>query len=59
MKEKSKYYLDSSMDLRKSIIMYKIDGCVHSPVMYLKKPKWVSDEDFKDLFNRMQIMIKE
>ena len=58
MSKKCKYYLDTSMTIRKAIVMYKIDDNVHSPVRYLKKPKWISDEEFKLLYS-MEILIKK
>ena len=54
----SEFYIDRSKSIRKSIIIYQIKGSVHSPVVYLSKPKWITDEDFNDLLDRMQIMIK-
>ena len=54
----SEFYIDSSKSIRKSIIIYQIKGSVHSPVVYLSKPKWITDEEFNDLIDRMQIMIK-
>lgn len=29
------------------------------PIMVLKKPRWVSDEEFDDLLNRLVINIRE
>jgi hypothetical protein len=55
---KSEYYIDRSKSIRKSVIIYHIDGSVHSPVVYLSKPKWIKEDDFNDLLDRMQIMIK-
>ena len=54
----SEFYIDRSKSIRKSIIIYQIKGSVHSPVVYLSKPKWINDEEFNDLIDRMQIMIK-
>ena len=54
----SEFYIDRSKSIRKSIIIYQIKGSVHSPVVYLSKPKWITDEEFNDLLDRMQIMIK-
>jgi len=54
----SEFYIDRSKSIRKSIIIYQIKGSVHSPVVYLSKPKWITDEEFNDLIDRMQIMIK-
>jgi len=53
----SKYYIDTSRDIRKSIIIYQVKGSVHSPVMYISKPKWISQEDFEELFSRTEIRI--
>jgi hypothetical protein len=55
---KSEYYIDRSKSVRKSVIIYQIKGSVHSPVVYLSKPKWIKDDDFNDLLDRMQILIK-
>lgn len=55
---RSEFYIDRSKSIRKSVIIYHINGSVHSPVVYLSKPKWITDEDFNDLLDRMQIMIK-
>jgi hypothetical protein len=57
MKEES-YYIDRSMSIRKSVIIYHNKGSVHSPIVYIKKPKWVSEEEFNDFLDRMQIMVK-
>lgn len=55
---RSEFYIDRSKSIRKSVIIYHINGSFHSPVVYLSKPKWITDEDFNDLLDRMQIMIK-
>lgn len=55
---RSEFYIDRSKSIRKSVIIYHINGSVHSPVVYLSKPKWITDEEFNDLLDRMQIMIK-
>ena len=52
------YYIDRSKSVRKSVIIYRIKESVHSPVVYLSKPKWIEDDDFNDLLDRMQISIK-
>ena len=52
------YYIDKSKSIRKSVIVYKINGCVHSPIMYIQKPKYVTEDEFNDYLNRIQIMIK-
>lgn len=53
-----RYYIDKSKTIRKSIIVYGVNGGLHSPVMYISKPKWISQEDFDELFSRMEIKIK-
>jgi len=50
-----KYYIDRSKQIRKSVIIYEIDGSVHSPIMYLQKPKWVSQEKFDKFLDGMLI----
>jgi hypothetical protein len=40
---------------RKSGIVWGNKGNSESPIMYLSKPKWVSDEDFAELLNCIQI----
>lgn len=52
------YYIDRSKSIRKSVIIYEINGGVHSPIMYIQKPKYRTDKEFEDYLNRMQIMIK-
>ena len=59
MSKSEKYYIDKSQTLRKAIIIYKIEGSVHSPIMYLKKPKWVNDTEFTEFLNNIEIIIKE
>lgn len=58
MKQTSKkYYLDKSKTIRKSIIIYKNKGSVHSPIIYISKPKWVTNEEFDKFINNMQIIV--
>lgn len=52
------FYIDRSMSIRKAVIIYQVKGSIHSPIMYLKKPKWVSNDDFNDFLDKMQIQIK-
>jgi len=52
------FYIDKSKSIRKSIVIFQVKDNIHFPVMYLKKPKWVTDKEFNDLFDRMEIMIK-
>jgi hypothetical protein len=52
------FYLDTSKTFRKSIVLFKIKGCVHYPIMYLKKPKYITEKEFNEIFERMQIRIK-
>ena len=52
------FYIDKSKSIRKSVIIYQVKDNVHYPVMYIKKPKWRTDKEFNDLFDRMEIMIK-
>jgi hypothetical protein len=33
-------------------------GSVHSPIMYLSKPKWVSQEEFDAFVDNMTISVK-
>jgi hypothetical protein len=56
MKEE-KYFLDFSKTIRKCIIMYEVKGSVHSPIMYIKKPKWRSEEEFVEFVKSLQIYI--
>ena len=53
------YWCDKSMTLRKSIILYKHQDGMATPVMYLSKPRWISDEEFMEFFKRMQIYIAQ
>lgn len=52
------YYIDRSKSVRKSVIIYKVEGSVHSPIMYLQKPKWRTDEEFNEFLDNMQMMVK-
>lgn len=54
-----KYDFDRSRQIRKSIIIWEHDGEAFTPVMYLSKPKFVKQEVFDKLVNRMQIMIHD
>lgn len=53
--EESKYYLDFSQDIRKCIIVYEVKGNVHSPVMYIKRPKWIPEEEFFTFVRSLKI----
>jgi hypothetical protein len=53
------YWFDKSMNVRKSIILYKHQDGMATPVMYLSKPRWISDEEFMEFFKRMQIYIAQ
>jgi hypothetical protein len=54
---KIEYWFDKSQTVRKSIILYKMQEGKAWPVMYLTKPKWIDDDEFMELFRRMQIYI--
>lgn len=59
MKQTSeKYYIDKSKTIRKSIIIYENKGSVHTPIIYIVKPKYVTQEEFDKFINNMQITIK-
>jgi len=61
MEKQIEYYIDrskSSKSIRKSVIIYEVKGNVHSPIMYLQKPKWRTDEEFNEFLDNMQIMVK-
>ena len=53
------YWFDKSRTLRKSIILYKQQDGMATPVMYLTKPRWLSDEEFMETFNSMKIYISQ
>lgn len=52
------YFFDRSKQFRKSIILFKQVGSTCSPVMYMSKPKYLSNEEFDKLFSSMEIKIK-
>jgi hypothetical protein len=52
-----RYYIDKSRSIRKSVIIYKVDGSVHSPVIYLQKPRWISEREFDNFLKKVQISI--
>ena len=54
-----KYEFDTSRQLRKSIIIWEHNGEEFTPIMYLTKPKFVKQEDFDKLVDRMQIIIHD
>jgi hypothetical protein len=58
MSKVREYYIDKSKTIRKSIIIYRDMGSVHSPIMYLQKPKWVSQEEFDAFVDNMTIAVK-
>jgi len=58
MEKQIEYYIDRSKSIRKSVIVYRIEGSVHSPIMYLQKPKWRTDEEFNEFLDNMQMMVK-
>ena len=53
------YWFDKSRTFRKSIILYKQQDGMATPVMYLTKPRWLSDEEFMETFNNMKIYISQ
>ena len=57
MTEQESYFIDRSKSIRKSVIIFKEVGNVASPIMYIKKPKWLSEKDFNDYMDAMQISI--
>jgi hypothetical protein len=58
MEKQIEYYIDRSKSIRKSVIIYEVKGNVHSPIMYLQKPKWRTDEEFNEFLDNMQMMVK-
>ena len=53
------YWFDKSRTIRKSIILYKQQDGLATPVMYLSKPRWVSDEEFNEFFNNLEVKVKQ
>lgn len=53
------YWFDKSRTARKSIILYKHQDGIATPVMYMSKPRWISDEDFIEFFSKLEIIIKQ
>lgn len=53
------YWFDKSKTIRKSIILYKQQDGIATPVMYLSKPRWISEKDFMDFYGKLQISIKQ
>ena len=58
-KENDRYYIDRSRSIRKSVIVYEIRGSLHTPILYISKPRWLTDSEFNDTLDRIQILIKE
>jgi hypothetical protein len=56
--EDIEYWFDKSQTLRKSIILYKQVNTVASPIMYISKPKHITNKDFLETFNKMEIYLK-
>ena len=54
-----KYYIDRSRSIRKSVILYEIRGSLHTPILYISKPRWLTDSEFNETLDRIQILIKE
>lgn len=54
-----RYYIDRSRKLRKSVIVYEIRGSLHTPILYISKPRWLTDSEFNETLDRIQILIKE
>ena len=52
------YWFDKSRTIRKSIILYKQQDGMATPVMYLTKPRWLSDEEFMEFFSKLEIRVK-
>lgn len=55
----TEYWFDKSRTIRKSIILYKHQDGMSTPVMYITKPKWVTDKEFMETFKSMQIYIAQ
>jgi hypothetical protein len=53
------YFLDKSGTIRKSIILYKMVGSVATPILYIQKPKYISEEEFKSTMNSIEIRIRQ
>ena len=54
-----RYYIDRSRSIRKSVILYEIRGSLHTPILYISKPRWLTDSEFNETLDRIQILIKE
>lgn len=53
------YWFDKSKTIRKSIILYKQQDGMATPVMYLSKPRWISEKDFMDFYSKLEIRVKQ
>ena len=59
MEKPIQYSIDRTKTFRKSVVIFKHEGHVSYPIMYLQKPKHVSHEEFEWFLNNMQISIKQ
>ena len=59
MKQTSeKYYLDKTKTWRKSVVVFKKEGVCSTPIIYISKPKHVTNEEFDKFINNMQIIVQ-
>lgn len=47
------YYLDFSKELRKSVVLWKIEGNVWTPVVYFQKPANMDQQEFQTLLKNL------
>lgn len=55
----SSYYIDRTRSIRKSVVIYEKIGGWSFPIMYIQKPKWITEEEFENYLDRIVIMITE
>ena len=54
----SSFEFDKTFKFRKSAIIWGHEPGVMYPILYLSKPKHISQEDFEEILNKLEINIK-
>ena len=51
------YGIDISGSIRKSVVVWGHEQATAYPIMYIRKPKWMSQESFDNMIDKVRISL--
>jgi hypothetical protein len=57
-KTADEYTIDATGSFRKSVTLFARFGGSLWPVAYISRPKWISEDDFRDFISSVDMIVK-